>query len=331
MIRTIPDDGQITEAGAYRMSMRLYHSQTVCPGPSISSSGLRRIVNESPWHFWSQWEGNPDRYPEGEPSEGLVLGKAAHSLILGDEVFDEHFIYVPDDAPRRPTKTQILAKERDGEWSKAAKPGADFWAEFDAKAAGRLLLKESQVQTIMWMSENLKRNPLAVEMLTGGMMEVSLIWQDQITGIWLKSRPDMMPQAGDFDATDLKTFAPQSNDIKHAIHKAITSRGYHMQLAMAGMGVEAIFGETANQCGLVMLQSTKPFTVTPVLLDQEALYWARVQLRHGIDTFARCLKDQDWPQPVDGILTYTLPESVLHRFGTMQAEGTLPLIERSAA
>ena len=112
MIREIPDDGQVTEPGAYKMTMALYHSQSVCPGPSISSSGLRTIVNESPWHFWSRWEGNENRYPDPEESDALILGKAAHALILGDEVFDEHFCFVPKDAPRRPTAPQRHSRRR---------------------------------------------------------------------------------------------------------------------------------------------------------------------------------------------------------------------------
>ena len=164
-IRSIPDDGQVTEPGAYRMSMGLYHSQGVCLGPSISSSGLRRIVMESPWHFWKSWEGNPNRYPDKDPSDALILGKAAHSLILGDEVFDEHFAFVPKDAPRRPTEIQIKAFERDGKWSDAAAPGAAFWPEFDAHAAGRHLLTSEQVERIMYMAENLKLCPEAVESL----------------------------------------------------------------------------------------------------------------------------------------------------------------------
>jgi hypothetical protein len=326
---TLRDDQAVLEPGAYRLSMKLYHSQQVCPGPSISSSGLRKIVNESPWHFWSQWEGNPNRYPSPEPSDALVLGRAAHSLILGDEVFDEAFAFVPKDAPRRPTEVQIAAFKRDGKWSDAAAPGAAFWPEFDAHAQGRTLLSADQVEKIMFMAENLKRCPEAVEGLTGGLTEVSLIWQDRITGVWLKSRPDVIPDNG-YDFADLKTFAPKMGNIKRAVHNAITDHGYAMQMALAIMGSEEVFGYTAQECILVMCQSTAPYTVTPVRLDAEALYWARVQLRKGIDTFARCLESGHWPMPVEGIMTYTLPDSLLHRLGEAQSNGELPNIAREA-
>ena len=329
-IPTIADGETVQEAGAYRIGMEHYHTQAVCPGPSISSSGIRRIVNESPWHFWSQWSGNPDRYPDREPGDGLILGKAAHSLILGDEIFDENFIYVPSGSPRRPTSVQVDAFNRDGKWSAAAADGAAFWSEFDAKAAGRMLLSEEQVEKIKRMSENLARCPEAVQGLTGVMTEVSMIWQDGITGVWLKSRPDVIPDNG-FDFADLKTFAPQTHDIKRAVHRAITDHGYVLQMALAIEGAEQVLGISAAECVLIMCQTTVPYTVTPVRIDAESIYWARVQIRHGIDTFARCLEANHWPMPVEGLMTYTLPDSALHRLGEAQLNGDLPVLERTAA
>lgn len=329
MIEHVPDDGQVTRPGAYRMSMDLYHSQRVCPGPSISSSGIRRIVQESPWHFWMSWEGNEGRYHDKEPGKGLVLGKAAHSLLLGDEVFDENFLYVPKDAPRKPTAQQIEAYDA-GRATDTGKTSVEFWRAFEERAAGRLLLTEEQVETIFRIRDNLIRCPIAVEGLTGGMTEVSMIWQDEITGVWLKSRPDVIPDNG-FDFADLKTFAPQKADIKRAAQSAITDHGYALQMALAVMGAEAVFGTSAQECLLVMCQTTAPYTVSPIRLDPEALYWGRVMVRKGIDTFARCMERNEWPMPVPDMLTYSLPESLLHRFGDMQNKGELPNIGRAYA
>jgi hypothetical protein len=328
-IRNIALGEVVGEPGAYRMPLDYYHTQAVCPGPSISSSGLRSIAMESPWHFWAQSELNPARYPDKAPNDGMILGKAAHCLLLGDEVFDEAFVYVPKDAPRRPTATQIAAFERDGKWSAAAADGAAFWAEFDAKAAGRHLLPEEHVEKVFRIRDNLMRNPLATTMLTGGLIEISMIWQDDATGIWLKSRPDVLPDNG-ADFADLKTFAPTMGDIKRAIHKTITDRGYAMQMALAIMGAEAVFGRSATECVLVMCQTTAPFTVSTVRLDEEVIYWAKVQIRHAIDLFAACLKSGEWPMPIPDLMTYSLPDSVLHRLGDMQINGLLPNIERTA-
>lgn len=308
------------------MSMALYHTQGVCPGPSVSSTGLRRLALNSPHSFWKTWDGNPNRYPPKDDNDSLILGKAAHALILGDEVFDEHFIYVPEGAPRKPTATQIKAFERDGEWSEAAKEGAEFWAAFDEKAQGRLFLKHEQVEKIKYMSENLAANTFAVEVLTSDLIEISMIWQDQQTGIWVKSRPDCLPSNG-FDFGDLKTFAPKGGDIQLSAMRAVTDHGYAMQMALAIEGAEQTLGHTAKRCALVFLQTSEPYEVIPVEIDEESLYWARVLCRHGLDLMKHGLDTGEWPGVAATMKTYSYPPSLLHRFAEMQREGLYPSME----
>jgi hypothetical protein len=323
-------DGEAVKGpGLYRCEMRHYHSQDICPGPSLSSSGMRKIVAESPYHFWMQSDLNSQRFPEKDPGPGLVLGRAAHSLILGDEVFDEHFAFLPEDAPQRPTSTQVAAFERDGFWSEAAKPRAEFWTEFDKKAQGKLILTGEQMAKIVEMKKSIERSPGAVEALTGQLTEISMIWQDEATGVWLKSRPDVIPSNG-ADFADLKTFAPQGKNIKRAVHRAISDHRYDMQMALAVMGAEVVMGVPTSECVLVMVQTTEPYTCSMVKLDEEALYWGRVWCRHAIDTFAMCMEAGHWPQPVEGIMEYTVPDGLMHRYGEMQINGDLPSMERKA-
>lgn len=330
---SVGDDGIITLGehepiygpGAYRMPMQSYHSQWAFPGPSVSSTGLRTLALQSPHAFWKTSDLNPDRYPEKEISDSLILGRAAHSLILGDEVFDEHFCYIPKGSPSRPTKTQVKAFERDGKWSAAAADGAAFWQEFDAKAAGRMLLKEEQVEKIMRMAENMRANSLAVDVLTSDLVEISMIWQDEKTGIWLKSRPDCIPSNG-FDFGDLKTFSPKGKDLKLSAQRSITDFGYPMQMSLAVMGAEHVFQTTAETCALVFVQTTEPYEVIPVKINTDSLYWARVLIRQGIDRMAHGLETNEWPGVAPDIIEYEYPPSMLHRFAEMQRTGELPSV-----
>lgn len=322
----IPDGQLIDAPGVYRMSMNWYHQQC-CIGPSVSSSGLRKIWNESPFHFWMTSDLNEHRLPPKEESEALALGKAAHALMLGEENFDAMFAYVSNDAPRRPTKPQIAAFEKSGEWSEAAAPGAAFWADWDEKHSGKTLITMEMVDRIRRMSQSLAANPLASEVLRGAMTEVSLIWQDEQTGVWIKSRIDVIPDNG-ADYADLKTFAPRTKSVKRAVHQAITENSYDMQMALGGMGAREVLSMDASECVLVMLQSTEPHCCVPVRLDEDALYWGRVRCRQAINTFAECMNTGDWPQPVEGVLDYTLPGSLSERLGEMQMNGELPNQDR---
>lgn len=328
-IRTINDGETITEPGAYRMSMAHYHSQEVCPGPSVSSTGLRKLALQSPRAFWMEFEGNPHRLPPREPGPALVLGRAAHALILGDEVFRDVFAFVPADAPPRPTATQIRAYERDGKWSDAARDRAEWWEAFDRESAGKTLITADQVETIQHMADSLASNSLAREALTGGLVEISMIYQDRATGIWVKSRPDMLPDNG-FDGSDLKTFSPRGSDLVLSAHRAITDHGYHIQMALAALAAEEVFGVSASEFILVFVQTSPPYETIPIRLDEEALYLGKVMVRHGLDRMAHGLKTGDWPGvgETEDIITYSPPPSVLHWMGEQQLNGKLPNLER---
>lgn len=156
-----------------------------------------------------------------------------------------------------------------------------------------------------------------------------MIWQDEATGVWIKSRPDVIPDNG-ADGADLKTFAPRSDNLKLAVQRAITDHGYDQQMALVQEGLERVFGLTAQEFVLVFVQTTLPWCVIPTRLDAETLYWARVRNRAAIDTFARCLESGDWPGPVEGVLDYSIPPSISARLADMQADGLLPNIERMA-
>jgi len=326
-IITLGPDDKVTEPGAYRMPMSLYHSQC-CPGVSVSSTGIRKAALQSPLAFWKTSDLNPDRYPPKPESDALVLGKAAHCLILGDEVFAENFIYVPEDAPKRPTVTQIAAFEKNGFWSDAAKDGAEFWEKFDKEAQGRAFLTAEQVTKIGYMAENLAALPEARAALIGDLTEISMIWQDEITGLWVKSRPDCIPTNG-IDFGDLKTFAPKGADIVLSAQRSITDFGYAVQMAMACEGAERIFGTTAEQCALIFIQTTEPYEPVPIMLDAEAIHWGRVLFRDGLDKIAHGLKTGEWPPRAKQFVTYGFPPSMLHRFGEMQIAGELPIVART--
>jgi hypothetical protein len=316
------EDGQpVPGPGIYRMSMAHYHSQACCPGPSISSSGLRTIWSQSPFHFWATSELNPDRLPEKDESPALALGKGAHALMLGEENFDEMFAYLPDDAPRKPTAQQVKAYD-DGRATDVGKASVEFWREFDERTAGKTILSHDMVEKIRRMSESLQSNPAAVQALTGSLTEVSLIWQDDVTGVWLKSRIDVLPDQG-ADYADLKTWAPRSKNVKRAIHNAISEHEYPMQLALGQMGARA-FGMDAEEALLVMLMSVEPYCCSIVRMDEEVMFYARRKLRAVIGTFARCLETGYWPQPIEGVLEYRMPPSELHRLGEMELAGELP-------
>lgn len=275
--------------------------------------------------FWKTFQGNPNRYPEKPLSPHFVLGRAAHALLLGDEVFDDKYVYVPDDAPKKPTKTQIAAFMRDGQWSDACGDAAIWWEEFTAKSQGKIEVTAEQVKIIQYMSENLQNNPLCVELLTSNLVELSMIWQDEETGIWLKSRPDCIPNSM-ADYSDLKTFSPKGPDIVLSAQRSITDHGYVFQMALGQMGSEVLLGHNAPECALVFTQVTEPYDCVPIIIDHDTLYWGKVLIRDALTKIKHGFETNDWPGAAIDVVRYAFPPSMAQRISDQQAAGMLPSV-----
>jgi hypothetical protein len=294
-------NGRMIETpGLYRMPLEKYHTQC-CIGPSVSSSGLRTIENDCPAEYWAFSSMNPYAY-EKKKSHALNFGSAAHCLILGDESFDERYAL-------RPSK-----------WSDWRKKEAQEWRA-EQEAAGLIVVTPEDLDHIAKMAKVLAKHPLNAAGLFDGEAEVSMIWQD-VTGIWLKARPDILPPSG--DVADFKTCA--SAEPRDCL-RDVTKMGYHMQMALCMEGMRQ-FGMDPQAALLLFVQKTPPYYCTPIEIDEDALYWAAALNRRAIDTFARCYETGEWPDYTNGdIKTYSIPEYVHQLLSEQQAAGELPNLE----
>lgn len=268
----------ITEPGIYSgVPMSVYHSQTLCDGPSISSSGLRRIFNESPAHFYCTWDGNPERESAGD-SAAFTLGRAAHHLLLGEDDFSTLFIQRPEEFDGKPWQGNRTACR---EWIAAQ------------EAAGRTVLKPDDIKNIRGMARSLAAHPLISAGILNGGVELTLAWKCKDTGLWKKARPDCTPNdSGDF--ADLKTTTSVMTD---DLQRSIFEYGYAQQGALICEGWSAITGHTASSFSLVFVEKAPPHCCRVVTIRDEDLVRAERANYAATDIFAKCLASGDWPGP----------------------------------
>lgn len=260
----------ITEPGVWRgIPIDRYHRDCTA-APSISSSGLRTIWAQSPLHFWTFSHLNPDRV-EPQRSDAFDLGKAAHHWLLGEADFAKHFVLSPYDDFR----TKEAREWRDAE-----------------RAAGRVVLTTAQMEDIRGMRAGLLRNPLVQAGILDGEVERSLIWEDKETGVWLRSRPDVMPNNSG-DHSDLKT---TTSVWRHDLAKAIATWNYPMQAALLRMGCRAL-DLPFTSFAFVFVEKTAPWCCRVVQLKDEELARGEKQVRAAIRIFADCLFSGEWPGP----------------------------------
>ena len=296
-MKPIKWDGQkITQPGIYSgIPIDLYHGD-ICDGPSVSSSGLGKIVDESPADYWATSYMNPEREDDedaADESSALLLGRAVHHLILGEKNFKSAFVIQP----------QTYTSEKDGEkpWSNNAKVCKEWHAE--QRRAGRAVLTKSDAETIIGMAKSVGRDEMVQAGILKGLIEHSIFWKDKKTGIWLKARPDNIPayaiaEGGrSADISDLKTII---NVQWKTIDKAIEDRGYYRQAALNRLGLREVGGIDVSSFTLVFVGKKKPWSTRPIILKPGSLDKGDEVSRVGLDVMARCLADKAWPGPGRG-------------------------------
>jgi hypothetical protein len=270
--RILAPGAKITEPGVWDLTMDQYHGQP-CDGPSVSSSGLRTIWSESPAHFWLESSLNPNR-PEPDERPHFSLGRAAHHLLfLGRKGFDDEFVTRPP------------------QWSDWRTKDAREW-KASAVLAGKTVITDAELEHISGMARSLAAHPMVKAGILDGAVERSLIFKDQ-TGVWLKSRPDCIPNSSG-DYADLKTSASVSTD---SLQRSIEDFHYPMQGALVGMASKAVLGVEMQSFTLVFVEKAPPYCVRVVTLTPEDLLRGAMQLRAAIDIFAGCVESGEWPGP----------------------------------
>jgi hypothetical protein len=295
---------KISKPGVYQMTLEEYHSDN-CIGPSISSSGLRAIELQSPAHYWMDSYLNPEREPRDEKPH-FALGSAAHTLFLGEDHFRQKYRV-------RPEKWDSWRTADAKEWREAC------WDK------GLSVLEPKDMVTILGMAKSLAAHPLVAKGLLSGAIEQSLIWQDELTGVWLKIRPDAIPDGANM-ATDLKTCADAS---ARAVRESIFKYGYHMQMALTTMGIKAVLGREINDedCSLLFVETKPPYCVNFKPLEARAIYYGRRQIRRAINKFAECLERGEWPGYDDDCMAAFMPKYMMDRLEDEGKASLLPEVE----
>lgn len=286
-------DGKvITEPGIYKdIPLDLYHSKELFGGvPSISSSGLRKIWNYSPAHYWAESPYNPDRAEDdADEKRSYVLGRALHHLVGAQRGFAELFVV-------RPEKIADAGESIAKPWQGNRKACKEWMAM--QKEQGRAVLSAEDVAKLQGMALSLGRHPLVTTL--SGQIEHSYFWRDPETGIWLKWRPDSTP-TDSADFVDLKG----TTDVRfYKLMKTVSDYGYHQQGALGRWACAELIGRPMNSFSLFFVEWKAPWSTALVQLKDADLALGERMNRAALRSFWKCWKEKEWPGPADNDIGY---------------------------
>lgn len=285
----------ITQRGAYEgIEAADYHGNPhLLPGPSLSASGAKVLLEKSPAHFWHQSCLNPDR--QESDADHFAVGRAAHDLLLLGGDWEDRYYVLPEGFSR--AKTKQFAEEI---------AAADY-----AKSKGKTLIKASDMELVKRIADKISESADARNALLRGVPEMTLVWQDELTGVWLRARPDFLPFTCMEGApvrvvTDLK-FMAGTHCSPRGFSKAIDNFGYHISAAHYGEGIKQIYGKYPTHWLHIVIEKDPPHTVSLYELPAEDIERGRNLMRQAINVFAQCLKRNEWPGYADKPMQVGLP------------------------
>lgn len=287
--RILEPGALITEPGIYsNVPIERYHSSGLFLEPSVSSSGLRTIFNDSPMEYWIQSPLNPLRLPPKQ-TEAFTLGRATHHLLLGEPDFLKYYAVRPEMyLGSKWNSTRTVCKEWEAEkllqGIEILKPA--MWSAIQGMAGilpWQINLEDS----------GLKNSPLVQAGVLNGLVEHTVCWRDEETGIWVKIRPDNIPTS-DGDGADLKT----TIDVGYEeLQRTIGKYRYDIQAAMIREGLRRVLGLDASNFIFIFVMNEPPHLVRPVQIKPSEMDEADKDWRVALRTMRKCLDQGRWPGP----------------------------------
>jgi hypothetical protein len=235
----------------------------------LGSSSIKQLAENAYQWWWNSWM-NPDRPEDDDDTASRINGRALHLLLYeGESEFAKHF---------------ICGQDQRG-MSSADKSATTKAANKAAAAQGRECLKRDAYQRILMAHRMITVNPDLATVFTGGMPEVTFIWEKVVDGmpVRCKARFDYLKPVIKKDTKiiaigDLKSVANQYGlDFKRACRQAVSTYRYHAQAAHYLEAASLVPAAIKTGQLHVWDQSPKPhFIDLAATLDNPDSYLARL-------------------------------------------------------
>lgn len=288
------DGKPITRPGIYKnVPISIYHGPLVDPkvGKTVSRSTLWKLFDKSPAHAWDVNCYNEARHESAnDDTDPMRFGRAAHHITLSEKDFLSYFAIQPDTYPEGAEFPDPNGPPK--KWNNNA-----YWCrDYNdyTTGEGRDILTRSQMEEVRGMAYGLWQNPLVRGGILNGFVEHTIVVRDPDSGLWLKTRPDCIPNdSGDF--ADFKTAADVSDE---GLEESIGRDGLFMQAGMTAWACRLLPEPIELQSfNLVFSEKKRPYCARVRALTPDELDFGENCARVAAKMFAKCMERNVWPGP----------------------------------
>jgi exodeoxyribonuclease VIII len=226
---------------------------------------------------------------EREETPAMLAGTLLHTALLEPAALEDRFDAT--DLDRRGTKA---------------------WAEAEEKAGNRRLVKRAEFEKALRMRDAILRHPVAAELLTGPLVvEQSLWWHDEATGLLCKGRPDGMRR----DMRVLVDVKTTQSAAPHEFSRSCLKYRYHWQESRYRAGTKAAEGWEPDAFVFLAVESEGPHLAAAYELSPRDLALADEQVADMHRKWAACEAAEAagadpvdaWPGYPNNLATLDLP------------------------
>lgn len=258
----------ITAPGIYKIPQAEYHADP-CPDPSLSSSLIKVLIQQSPLHAWMAHPRLNPNFAESE-SETFDIGSACHALLLEGENRIERI-----DAPD--FKTKAAREARDA-----------------ARAAGKHPIIAHKYDSVVNMHLIAHKAIADCADLSGyridhRMSERTIVWQEDG---WLWCRA-MIDSSHD-DLSVLLDYKSTTDATPSVFSHQISRMGYQIQESWYRRGVRALTGKDPKMIFLAQ-ETAAPHDCSFHAIAPSLGQIADDLVEQAIRIWGDCLKRNMWP------------------------------------
>ncbi len=286
----------------HNMDIDDYHGNS-----AVSRSGLM-LLNKSPQHYWYEYLSGQ---AEKTDTTALRIGGAFHTLVLEPETFKERAVILPEDAPKKPSITQLNAAKP----SEKTIEDIAWWELFNSQLNGRAVITKKEFDDMQAMADAIRSQPASSRVLVeSGKIESSFFWYDPEQDVHVKARPDYYRDDG--IVLDLKTTVCADRE---DFERSIVKYGYDVQAYMQMEGIERVTGVRPQNFVFICVEKTPPYAVAFYVADKDMIECGRFRYNNLLSKFSECHHSGKWPGYGAMIQPVSVPDWFMRKLEREQA------------
>lgn len=226
----------------------------------IAASDIKTFLDSPKFYYYQ-------KYIQEEKIGGrhFAIGSALHELVMEPELLDLHYIEFP-------------------KVDKRTKAGKETYEEYLIKAEGKVVLYDDEMVMLKNIADNARKNKTLVNLIEDSYKELSCYTVDEVTGLKLRMRPDMLCKTIS-TIVDIKSCLDAS---PKKFKKDVYSYGYALSAAY--------YSDFIGRDNYIFaaMEKKQPYQVSLYVCNDDMLEYGRQKYRMGLDLLKWSYDNNFW-------------------------------------